>query len=128
MLKYILIVSLVVTFVICGDASKSVNSVSLNQPQLNSTQHQKSAEKEISKSNATISENKNINKNVIEDAKSVGKGTVELINKEKEQAEPVMSESIMDDVDDGVDFKYYWVLLVFSSLSIISIIVFKSFR
>ena len=127
MLKYILIVSLVVTFVICDDASKSDNSVSLNQPQLNSTQ-QKSAEKEISKSNATISENKNINKNVIEDAKSVGKGTVELINKEKEQAEPVMSESIMDDVDDGVDFKYYWVLLVFSSLSIISIIVFKSFR
>lgn len=120
MLKNILIVSLIVTFVLCDDASKSAGSV----PHLNSTQqqHQKSAE--ISKSNATISETKNINKNVNKE----GKGSAELINKEKEQDEPVMSESTMDEVDDGVDFKYYWVLLVFSSLSIISIIVFKSFR
>lgn len=122
MLKNILIVSLIVTFVLCDDASKSAGSV----PHLNSTQqqqqHQKSAE--ISKSNATISETKNINKNVNKE----GKGSAELINKEKEQDEPVMSESTMDEVDDGVDFKYYWVLLVFSSISIISIIVFKSFR
>lgn len=123
MFKYILIVSLAVTLVFSDDANKSTHSESIVQSQLNSTQHQKSA---ISIKNSTISENKNINKNVIEEAKSVGKGTAELVNKEK--AEPVVSESEMDDVDDGVDFKYYWVLLVFSSLSIISIIVFKSFR
>lgn len=123
MLKNILIVSLIVTFVLCDDASKSAGSVPhLNSTQQQQQQHQKSAE--ISKSNATISETKNINKNVNKE----GKGSAELINKEKEQDEPVMSESTMDEVDDGVDFKYYWVLLVFSSLSIISIIVFKSFR
>lgn len=123
MLKYVIIVSLVVTLVFSDDASKSANPVSI-PTQLNSTQHQKS---EISKvTNATISEN--INKNVIEEAKNVGKGTAQLLNKQKEEEEPVVSESFMDDVDDGEDFKYYWVLLVFSSLSIISIIVFKSFR
>lgn len=122
MLKYVIIVSLVVTFVFSDDASKSASPVSI-PTQLNSTQHEKSA---ISTNADEISEN--INKNVIEETKSVGKGTAQLVNKGKEEAEPVVSESFMDDVDDGVDFKYYWVLLVFSSLSIISIIVFKSFR
>lgn len=65
-----------------------------------------------------------ISKNATKKAEE-GKGSVELVSQEKND-ESVLGD--MDGVDDGLDFKYYWVLLVFSSLSIIGIIVFKSMR
>lgn len=124
MLKYLLLVSLVITLAIADDATKITSNISQN---LNSTQkeHQQQSNLQISKSNSSvISENNQNSKNVNEETKNIGKGIAELVN----HKEPVDDDSEMNKVDDGVDFKYYWVLLVFSSLSIISIIVFKSFR
>lgn len=124
MLKYLLLVSLVITLAIADDATKITSNISQN---LNSTQkeHQQQSNLQISKSNSSvISENNQNSKNVNEETKNIGKGIAELVN----HKESVDDDSEMNKVDDGVDFKYYWVLLVFSSLSIISIIVFKSFR
>lgn len=119
MWKNILLVYLTINLAFADEVVKSSDSV---QPikQLNSTQLQKT---QISANSSAISKNNSINKNAIEEKNNIGKGSAELINKEQTDDNETFNE-----VDDGLDFKYYWLLLVFSSCSIISIIVFKSFR
>lgn len=96
------------------------NSSKLNlQVTANSTQQAKQ-QPEISLNAAMISEKNEHKSN--EEGKIVGKGEVKLIDSRPNK------DTDIEDVDDVENFKYYWFLLVFSSLSIIGIIVFKSFR
>jgi hypothetical protein len=91
------------------------------QVSANSTQQAKKQPGEISQ-NAAISEKNDHNSNAIKEEKNVGKGEAEEMNLHQNK------ETSIEDMDDTENFKYYWVLLVFSSLSIIGLIVFKSFR
>lgn len=98
---------------VSGDALNNSSFVAQNikaQIPANSTQQAKQPEVEISP-NVVITN---------EEEKNIGKGEAKLLDTNKEQ--------LVDEVSDEENFKYYWVLLVFSSLSIIGLIVFKSFR
>lgn len=109
MLKYTILVILLLMAV----NGEPPNNSSIEAPRpiakipFNSTQQAKT---EISES-AAISE------------KKIGTGEAKLFN-----THPVKEPRIGDEVSETETFKYYWVLLVFSSVSIISLIVFKSFR
>lgn len=99
--------------------NSSASTQKLNsQIPLNSTQQAK--QPAAISTNVVISEKNDHDSN--EEGKIIGKGEAKLINSHQSK------EPTIEDVDDTENFKYYWVLLVFSSLSIIGLIVFKSFR
>lgn len=116
----LLILSVVLVTIVSEDVPNNSSLLTQKSNNTNSTRPE-TKQAQIS-SNVVISKNDNQKSNTDEFKNNDGKGEVKLVNSQPNQ------EVSIEDVDDTENFKYYWVLLVFSSLSIIGIIVFKSFR
>lgn len=114
LLRTVLCLFLLIGF-IAADTDTSLNVVPNNSSHL------------ITLSNLShpISNDVNVDKLNAEKQKDLKESTVKL---DVEQSEPIKVEILPEEASTPENFKYYFIILTVSSLSVISIIIFKTLR
>lgn len=120
MWKFLVFMVLLVS-VAAQEVTNSSSTQINTQKITNSTQQARQQQPVIAISSKVPISEKTDHSNVVEE--NIGKGEAKLIT-----SHPIKETTTLDEMNDEENFKYYWMLLVFSSLSIIALIVFKSFR